>query len=316
MEAKGFVGVMRGCMFRAFMVSVLVLLSVSFCVPALADGAFEDEIRKPTQEEQEFYRFVMETIEAALPPCPEDWVLDGQTMIKPLEEVRWVGGPQAKPYPIQANYNVRWNNPKAMSEAALAALATGKAGTDSSQAVDPRLRLIELSNEWRKARDAGDKAKQEEIEKEMEKVKQQLDPANQPGAQTAQEANRDLEASVDVIVNEFPCRMIDLESPVVELPPIAGACVFRVEGKHMVSEGPLRGYEGREGCTYVFMGNGWSLDEDDRVENRMIMSFPERDGVPHTTVQTIIIEVEADAERARSILESMDWNALNALLYK
>ena len=139
-------------MLRAFMVSVLVLLSVSFCVPALADGAFEDEIRKPTQEEQEFYLLVMETIEAALPPCPEDWVLDGQTTIKPLERVRWVGGPQTKPYPIQADYN-DVEQPESDERGRLAMLA-GKVGTDSSQAVDPRLRLIELSNEGG-ARDVG-----------------------------------------------------------------------------------------------------------------------------------------------------------------
>jgi hypothetical protein len=69
-----------------------------------------------------------------------------------------------------------------------------------------------------------------------------------------------------------------------------------------------------EGSTYVFMGEGWRLDEHGPAEDRMIMHFAERSNVPNTTVQAIIIRVEADAERAQSILRSIDWNMLNSLL--
>jgi hypothetical protein len=38
------------------------------------------------------------------------------------------------------------------------------------------------------------------------------------------------------------------------------------------------------------------------AENRIVIEFTERYDTPNTTVQSIIVRVEADAERAQSIL--------------
>ena len=110
---------------------------------------------------------------------------------------------------------------------------------------------------------------------------------------------RDWKATVEVRVNWFE-RWLDESA--VELPSIGGARVFQKPAK-------IDAYSGDwvEARTYVFMGDGWRLDGRK-------MSSAERDDIPHTTVHTILIEVWADAERTRGILQSIDLNALNSLL--
>ena len=117
---------------------------------------------------------------------------------------------------------------------------------------------------------------------------------------------RDWNVTVEVRVNWFE-RWLDESA--VELPSIGGARVFQKPAK-------IDAYSGDwvEARTYVFMGDGWRLDEHGPAEDRMIMQFAERGDVPRTTVQAIIIRVEAEADRAQSILRSIDWNMLNSLL--
>ena len=84
--------------------------------------------------------------------------------------------------------------------------------------------------------------------------------------------------------------------------PIGGGQVFRSESKFD------SGW--REGTTYVFLGKTWKLKKDGVT---YMEATPDKN-LPSTTVQTIMVQVQADPERAKQILAKIDWAALNRLI--
>lgn len=113
---------------------------------------------------------------------------------------------------------------------------------------------------------------------------------------------RDWKVAVLVTANSF---FKGFHQPVTE-ERIAGRRVYRREGDYL-DDGTWE-----DGCSYVFLGADWGLTEGDVMERHMMAAA--QDGLPHTAVQTIIVEVWADAQRSRTILEAIDWNALEGLL--
>jgi len=290
----------------------------------VAAGVVGDPVRSVTQQEQDFYRRATATIEVALPPGPAGWSLARQTAGKPPEPLAKGSDTQ----PLSLDYSVEWHDTerrrKADEEIAQALMSVA-GPSDLSQTAIPTIpgdlmkRLDELTAEIMKAVAANDMAKMQALTEEASRLSQQMEAGNHTVGDPAQPAEdaerrirrelspRDWKATVDIVVNGF---RMDLVCPLNELPlpPIAGARVLQEEGMY--------GEDGtwEEGSTYVFMGDGWRLDEHGPAEDRMIMQFAERGDVPRTTVQAIIIRVEAEADRAQSILRSIDWNMLNSLL--
>jgi hypothetical protein len=81
--------------------------------------------------------------------------------------------------------------------------------------------------------------------------------------------------------------------------------VYRTEGEFNANSG------WREGATYVFLGKTWKLKKYGSTLN---MDAAAVKGVPSLAVQTIVVRIEADPERAKQILEKIDWEALKKLI--
>jgi len=46
------------------------------------------------------------------------------------------------------------------------------------------------------------------------------------------------------------------------------------------------------------------------------MEAQKKAGIPYTSVQAVVVRVRGEKNRARKVLESLDWNALKSLLGK
>ncbi len=115
-------------------------------------------------------------------------------------------------------------------------------------------------------------------------------------------APHDVTVKIEIRANELSLGIHEKISPA---PAIAGGLVYRSEGAYKSSSG------WREGATYILLGKNWTL----RGKGRNLTTTAAK-GVPHTRVQTIAVIVRADAERARQIVQKIDWGALQRLIGK
>ena len=94
-------------------------------------------------------------------------------------------------------------------------------------------------------------------------------------------------------------------APFSEADPVAGQKVYRTDGNRET------GGAWREGVSFVFLGAGWQLNGDG--EDAYMEAVPAA-GRPHTTVQTVLVRVQAEEQRARGLLARIDWKALKGLI--
>jgi hypothetical protein len=87
--------------------------------------------------------------------------------------------------------------------------------------------------------------------------------------------------------------------------PVAGGMVYRTEAEYAKNRGWL------EGSTYVFLGKSWKTTQRNKMT---VFSAAPAKGVSYLEVQTIIVRVSADSERAKQVLRKIDWEALNKLI--
>jgi hypothetical protein len=135
-------------------------------------------------------------------------------------------------------------------------------------------------------------------------------PAQIPadGAPAADEAGdscregRDARAEITVMAN------VTVESfmaPFAETEAVAGHPVYRTEG----DLDPDFGWQ--EGVSFVFLGPGWQLSGEG--DEAFMEALPRAD-LPHTRVQTVLVRVQAEEERARELLAAIDWKLLERLI--
>lgn len=86
--------------------------------------------------------------------------------------------------------------------------------------------------------------------------------------------------------------------------PVAGAPVLRTKGEF----DPHRYWQ--EGCTYVFLGSFWNGDVSQYIGDTPELTH----SLPPTRIQSIVVSIQADPERTKTILQQINWDALKDLL--
>jgi hypothetical protein len=110
----------------------------------------------------------------------------------------------------------------------------------------------------------------------------------------------DVAMEIDIIVNG----RLYIPPEAVIADTVVGASVLRTEGEfdpHLYWQ---------EGCTYVFLGSFWNGDVSQyRGETPELAQ-----GLPPTQIQSIVINIQADPERTRKVLQQINWASLKGLL--
>ena len=164
-----------------------------------------------------------------------------------------------------------------------------------------------LAAQLGQAVERGDMAAANRLQEEMDKL---YDEINQILSRRDAELQaalkrhqvKDVEAGVSLLVNSA---VVEFIGRVAKDQPVAGLTVYRQEGE----DNPHLGW--REGYSWVFLGAGWKLM---REGDHQYMEFTPKPGVPHTTVQNLVVRVQAAPERARALLAALDWAALKGLV--
>lgn len=118
---------------------------------------------------------------------------------------------------------------------------------------------------------------------------------------TAENEPHDVDLSIKVTVNEI-YQAYDLLTPE---PPVAGLSLYRSAPKRTHEHG------WQEGCSYVFMGNNWSIANSDK---HTLMKSNQIKGRSYTAAHMITLAVQGDPVRARATLEKINWELLKGLL--
>ncbi|MGA3286881.1 MAG: hypothetical protein ABSD46_05625 [Bacteroidota bacterium] len=283
--------------------SILVVIMNVMIISSLvfADG----ETRKATQKEKDFYRMVMETLIKALPAGPEGWG-EEKNQFAELEFV----APNCEKYPFRVSHGASWND-FTRRQAADDEIQKVLGPKMMSNVSDPEYKkLIEqndkLAKEFGAALGKNDKPTVERLQKEMEENSKKLQvilDANDKEFDGIMEkmSARDVSIKVSIQVNEFS---LGLNESVVQDAPVAGCLTYRSPGEWTKNNG------WREGTTYVLIGKGWQL----KTDGGTYIETKERNGIPSTAVQTIIVWVQADPARTKQVLEKIDWNVLKKLI--
>jgi len=156
--------------------AVLVLLASGASRPASAEG----EIHSPTQEEKAFYTSVvvpaLTTIERAMPPAPQGWIIEGKTVIAPSlpDQV-----PQ-EPGSLRYDYVITYkrvdgvgDEQKRLDETAA---AVQKEATDAATAQGKKLTTKKTLTRQAlfKAQNNKDAAKEKQFKRELAKIERDL----------------------------------------------------------------------------------------------------------------------------------------------
>jgi hypothetical protein len=121
---------------------------------------------------------------------------------------------------------------------------------------------------------------------------------------------RDLQ--IRVLPHDVKVR-IDLQANILSLgiyeaikpaPAIADGLVYRSESKYDSSG------SWSEGATYIFLGKGWRMDKTPST----YMNFTLNKSAPYLSVQSIVVKIYADPNRAQMLAQKMDWDSLKKLI--
>lgn len=113
----------------------------------------------------------------------------------------------------------------------------------------------------------------------------------------------DVTLRIDLEVNFDSIYIGDPPKPA---PAVADGLVYRTDSKWDSGGG------WREGTTFVFLGKGWRLDTSAGI----YMNFKPNPATPSLVAQCITVKIKADPDRAKKIIEKIDWSSLKALLNK
>ena len=291
----------RYCRLGSFALTVLLCASSVW-----ADGPS----RPATPAEQAYYTTHMQAFQAALPPAPEGWETGDGTRIQTPERVG--EGVEEGP-PLSLGYFVEWRDTSRLqaAEANREARLLKKASQARPAGEEERLaRFEKLTAELGQAFDQGDMLQAQQLQKEIERYAETLEGGFQEDdAQhlrlMRETSPHDVRAIVRMRANHFSEGFTG--EPRV-LAPVGGSTLtVRTAGDYS-SQG-----EGEEGTTYVFLGKGWQVRHD---EGSTSVEAEAPEGLPHTTLCTLVVTVQADEARARQLCDRIDWGGMQALLRK
>jgi hypothetical protein len=262
--------------------------------------------RQPTAEENAFHDNTLRTIAAALPTCPAGWRLTVKSDMRPLEKV--AVGTEKAPFPLVYAFNcVQFEKSNAGEARTLKAMGNYTlAHKEDSQADALNKERQRLAQEIGKAAGRNDLAAMERFTKELDAVDARLnavDDAHSRELDRLRAANEahDSELYIKVEVNTF-YQAFDKMSPAA---PVAGVPVYRIPGHHLENEGWA------EEMNYVFLGKGLRMVA---LSNTSVLKRAAAPKPPYPSAQLIQVTVTADPPTSRQILESINWQSLQALI--
>ena len=289
-----------------FRIGAIALVAVLlFLIPTRTVWC-EGEERPASEAEKAFYRRVFETVAAAVPACgPPGWAVAEKTEYEKLDAVA-VG---TEKEPFWTSYTIAWQNNAALQAADAAMTAERARILARAEGVPPETakRLEKLAAAVATAADQGDWPSVRRAQEEIDAIAERIDSGSgqfdseQEEALLCHEA-RDARAEITIMVNVMVESFMD---PFAETDPVAGHPVFRTDG----DLDPDYGWQ--EGVSFVFLGPGWQLSGEG--EEAFMEALPGV-GLPHTRVQTVLVRVQAEEERARTLLEGLNWKALEGLI--
>lgn len=283
---------------------LLLVLLLAAVGPVRADGPS----RPATPAEQAFYSQVMAVLVKSVPAAPPlGWEETERTQPRPPRAMA-EGSEQD---PMGLDYHLRWSDlPR--GRASQEAQARAGAEVARRQMADPSTaaqekRVEALAAQVSQAAERGDMATVNRLQTEMDTLYDEINHVQTKRDAELQAALkrhqvRDVEAGVSLLVNSA---VVEFIGRVTKDQPVAGLAVYRQEGE----DNPHLGW--REGYSWVFLGAGWNLM---REGDHQYMEFTPKAGAPHTTVQNLVVRVQAAPERARALLAALDWAALKALV--
>ena len=275
---------------------LIVFLSSAICVQADGDS------RKATPEEQAYHRRVQDLFAASLNGNPvEGWETTRQTKMKDLETV----GEGSEVWPMKVEYHLEWTDvvrQRQAQEAAMTKISEVAAGSAIS---DGQMEEYEqLAAKIAEAAASGNIAAIQALQEEMEHKAALMNQKFEAMDEQVASINR-AESPTDTYVHLrlFANRLYQDIDPKAERITVAGQPAFRTEGYYS-SSGTWN-----EGSTMVFLGGRWFPPPGESA-----YQFANEEGAPQTKLQTIVVWLEADPERAAAIFEMIDWRALQGAL--
>lgn len=284
-----------------------IIFLTAWVVASFLSSAFADGSSRPANSaEKKMALAVLTAFEKALPPGPVGWSLKEKTQVTAPERVAL----DQETRPMFVDYHARWQDEQRISasnaqmDQKLPALSQD---LSPDAAMEERIaRLEALSLTFAKAAQDGDMARVDQLQKEMEAIGNQInDQASQNDQVFEQKiaaiAPHDVDMHVSLFTNIFSQGFMAIPS---EQFVMAGCKILVIDDEAQTSSG------WHEGSTYAFLGN-FSFVRDGENSS---MEADEMSGKSHTTVQTIVVRVQAEKHRARAFLEKIDWQALKALM--
>ncbi len=285
-----------------------MLSIVCLCAVLRATAAPAAESRVPTQQEQDFYAsFVvpaLTVIKRALPPAPDGWVREGETVIDERSPV--VSGDDLAnfhfTYTVTYRRTVGVQEETAKLEAASAEIT--KRNTDAAEA-----RLKELSKKKTETEKAVKKAQQQKetgrerkLRKQLDEIKKSIDAVQEDRDRRIREETdpllvRDATMAVHVTVNEQSAEYPDLKA--FTRPKAAFA--LRRDGERQGASGWT------EGRTVILYGDWQEVKNNSfrlRMEQRPLSS----------RAQSIRIAINGDRARTEQLLKKTDMRSILDLM--
>lgn len=280
------------------LMTLLTLLSFSI---AYADGGID---RNATSAEKEFYKKVIDPLIKAI-PGPQGWELvqesDEVNSAEKGELKAVPEGIEKKPFFIR--FEMMWKDAKRLKSA--------QDAFEKTDITDPA--QTELMNQLKKYNELFDKAIEKNDTKEIERISGEMGKidekfqdrrASQEDELEKNKIPRDTCVIVTVMVNDFQQTVWQCEKQ----PSIEGCQVYRSTSQEAICDTSL----GRwlEGSTWMYLGNNWKLKNDGYGS----FIFSPANGVPYLTVQAMVVQIEAEPERAKQMLQQIDWASLKKLI--
>jgi len=281
---------------------VIILMGLAVCLTGTASVWADGDGRRATPEEQAFYRKIQDLLAAALPvDAPEGWEVSDQSGGEDLEVV----GEDARNLPLAVDYYLLWSNVELQQQMEEQTTERFSAIAAESPVSEDQIREYEeLAAKIADTAAAGDVETLHALQRQMEQKAETINRALAAVDEKIAEINRaasvpDAQVFIQLFANRF---FLELE-PGAERTVVAGYPAFRRNGYHEPSG------EYHEGVIQVFLGRGWG----DAPEGSVLQFTPSED-FSRTSLQTVVVVIEADPGRAVSIVEMIDWPSLQAAL--
>ena len=272
--------------------------------PAWADG----DTRPATPQEKAYHARVMGVCQKAATAGPAGWEQVDRSETPQLEQVST--GLGKSPWPL--TYRLAWQDSARLRAGEEKALQAGIALLERQKAdktaTELQKQADKLANAMGAAMNKGDMPEGLRLRQQMEPYLSQLQAIHEDRDRQFEDILRenqpkDARASLSIHINSLG---EEFTGPLAALPPLAGAQAWRTQGAYSPNQG------WREGVTVVLLGE-WTMD---KAGDSTILTAKTRPGLPATTVQTVVVRLSAGQDRARQMLESLDWAQIKDLLGK